>query len=94
MASGTTPSILECLIRDHVISDQALTVSGRVAFEAKTIPYCYKYNAWYGQRPDRVPMFVPCDYDPRRSVSAAITGVAAMGGLADGRMPRRDSPPA
>jgi hypothetical protein len=58
-----------------------LTISGTVTHGDKQIPYCYKYNQWTGPRPSGVPTFVPCDYDPRRTVSA--TGMTESLGFSE-----------
>jgi hypothetical protein len=58
-----------------------LTVRGSVSLGDESISYCYKYNQWSGPRPDGVPIFVPCDYDVRRTVSVAITGVVGHGSV-------------
>jgi len=49
-----------------------LTISGTVTHEGKSIAYCYKYNQWGPRtRPEGVPLFVPCDFDPRRTINAS-----------------------
>jgi hypothetical protein len=52
------------------INDMDIQIRGRVTYKGKPQTYCYKYNQWSGHdRPEGVPLFVPCDFDPRRSVS-------------------------
>jgi hypothetical protein len=58
-----------------------LRVSGTVTHDGQRQTFCYKYNPWTGRRPKGVRTFVPCDYDPSRSVSVAITGVSASGAV-------------
>jgi hypothetical protein len=51
-----------------------LRVSGTVSWNQETIQYCYKYLAWnYGDRPDGVPRFVPCDFEPGLAIEASLT---------------------
>ena len=49
-----------------------LRVSGNVKWNQETMQYCYKYFAWtYGDRPDGVPSFVPCDFEPGLAIEAS-----------------------
>ncbi len=60
------------------LDDWNLTVSGTITYNGNTQSYCYKYNQWGGPRPSGVPLFVPCDYDARRNISIALTGVSGI----------------
>jgi hypothetical protein len=58
-----------------------LKVEGMVTLETESKSYCFKYNHWNGPRPDGVPLFIPCDIDLRRNVSATFNGVSATGAV-------------
>src|SRR5207249_889724 len=65
----------------------SLRVSGHVKWRDKTIDYCYKYYPWpSGDRPNGVPLFVPCDFEigvnttieMRASMLETIAGFAGV----------------
>ncbi len=37
--------------------------------------FCYRYLPWRGDRPEDVPQFVPCDFNPRLNVVVHLKGV-------------------
>ena len=78
----------ECFLRSGMTLDRnqiaaynngtiALRISGQIKWSGKTAQYCYKYNPWpSGNRPEGVPVFVPCDFET--GVNTAIKIEAAM----------------
>lgn len=74
-----------------------LRVSGHVKWPKETIEYRYKYYSWpFGERPEGLPYFLPCDFDTSRNlgVSAAPVhaklSVAAKAALAAQVKPRSE----
>jgi hypothetical protein len=44
--------------------------------------FCYKYLPWDGERPEDIPQFVPCDFEPRLNTTLHIkSGVMALGSV-------------
>ena len=62
-----------------------LRVEGHFRQDKTRTAFCYKYNHWKGTRPDGVPEFTPCDFDPGRIVllnaRVPVSGLQATGTL-------------
>ena len=42
--------------------------------------FCYRYLPWDGQRPEKIPQFLPCDFEPRLNTTLHLSaGVMALG---------------
>jgi hypothetical protein len=41
--------------------------------------FCYRYLPWEGPRPEGIPQFVPCDFEPRLNTTLRITGAQVRG---------------
>jgi regulator of replication initiation timing len=58
---------------DQVNNGTPLQVSGYFKqTNTEPVPFCYKYHPWTGERPDGVPQFVPCDFDPTLDIFVTI----------------------
>ncbi len=76
--------------------NEPLCISGHVVWNEETTQYCYKYNPWPfdAPRPQDLPLFVTCDFDPRRAVGIAgrIMGHASMQAFAGSLDARKITP--
>jgi hypothetical protein len=71
--------ILDVEALKRIMSDgQCLRVEGHVNREK----YCYKYNRLSKEIPE-LPMFIPCDFDTRRTIAAKGGGKFKITGSAD-----------
>jgi len=56
-------------------SSSGLEVKGNFEYGGKSESYCYKYYPWKGTRPEGVPQFIPCKFNPRLTLLVPIGGV-------------------
>jgi hypothetical protein len=80
------PSVLRREDIDGFNDNVALRVLGHFIHENTTVEFCYRYYPWpFGNRPDGLPQFFPCGFDPGLTVPLeAIAGTFALTGAAVG----------
>ena len=75
--------------------NKPLCISGHVIWNKETTEYCYKYNPWPfdTSRPHDLPLFVTCDFDPRRTVGISGRAMGHASVQASGSLVARKTTP-
>ena len=75
------PSLLRREDIDGFNDNIPLRVLGYFVHQTTTTKFCYRYYPWsFGNRPEGLPQFFPCDFDPGLTVT--MTGLSGNLGLA------------
>ena len=64
-------SVLRRVDIDGFNSNVLLRVRGHFKHQNTTVKFCYKYYPWpFERRPDGLPQFIPCEFDPGLTINA------------------------